>query len=136
MSATFTTQTEHRAKSLQSRQLEVVGIKTLTNSYQTVVEWDVGCWLNQKLITIKNTHATNGLKYSIFASADDSPESTDWYTLVGTGGDTAEQTVNAGVVDYQTSADAWRWIRVQCKNAVDNNQASTKVVLRSVMAEI
>lgn len=125
-------ETIQRGYSPTPQRLEYTGTESaLGDDYTTIIEYDCSKWPESKVVTVKNTHASAGLKYSVYVSDCSAPESTDWVVLVGTGGATDEQTVAAGVVDYQSSTLPWYWIKVVCKNAVGGVVSSTRVKLTS-----
>lgn len=107
--------------------------ETLADAYGTILNYDLKNWPDTKIITVRCTDAANGLKYSVYSSVSASPGDNDWITLVGAGGETAEQTVAAASIDYQSTTLPWRHVKVDCKNAVGGNNSSVKVEVRSVV---
>lgn len=128
------TETILRGYTPEPRIYEKTGVETtLTDSYTIIVTADINEWPDTKIVTITNTDDANALKYSIYATNQETPEDYDWVTLVGSGGAIAEQTVNAETSDYQNISLGWRQLQVKCKNSVGAAVASVRVKIRTVL---
>ncbi|GIU71698.1 MAG: hypothetical protein KatS3mg003_1177 [Candidatus Nitrosocaldaceae archaeon] len=80
--------------------------------------------LNESLLLLHNTDNNNSILYRIYASLEDAfpdvdTESTNssWYNLL------KEQTLQPGEKALYKLNDPWRWLLIQVKSKVPNNDA-------------
>ncbi len=93
-----------------------------TDSYQDSLKTECLNW-REKLVVIKNTHGSNGIKYTVYGVADLRDEANSTHVLQ------AEATLAAGGTAIHAYDDPWDSIYVQVKNASAGNNASAKIWL-------
>jgi len=96
------------------------GEETLGDNYPAAPKEVFVADVVKALIYIKNTHATNGLKYKILAYMDCVDKTGSVKELV------AETTLAAGAVAVETLTDPYEIITIPMKNATPGSNATVK----------